>query len=136
MNKYLTILNAVMLGLLIIEAVFVRPYVGGWPLTIGCFAGAIFSAGLLSWKYDHGTVPHDEQAWLQRIFSKDYGVEAIARLTMMVLFGVLSQLYWKGFHFFLMGFFLMWTVALGVEYCYGTVHHFFGYGHTKKDDIE
>lgn len=126
MKQFLYGLNWLLLITLVLVALFVRPFYGGWALVIGCFFGCMFAAGTVTWQYDKDGNPDKEYKWRKQYFNKEYSIEFLIRFVLLVLNIILSHLFWHTFFYVLSGFFFMWTVSCAAEWLWGKCHGYYG----------
>ena len=116
MNKYFTILNWMLLFVLLLVVFRISPAIGTHALTWGALLGNMMTGGLISWKYNH--LDTDAQKlFAERYFQKEYGIEILAQLAVLILMALFAIFLWHGFYFFV-GIFLMWCVNIIVEAAY------------------
>lgn len=132
MHKYFILLNWTLLLAVLFCGLRLVPFLHGFAALGGALTGAMMCGGFLSWEFRKDQSEDKEYRWRSMLFEKDYVVEMGARLGLLVMFFLLGSCLWSKLHF-LTGMFIVYTVALVVEWSWAVFHHF---GHYSKNKMK
>lgn len=116
MNKYFYILNWTLLFALLLIVFRISPAIGTHALSWGSILGNMMTGGLISWKYNHLDTKA-QKLFAERYFHKEYGIEILSQLSVLLIVLLIAIYIWHGFYF-LVGIFAMWCINILVEAAY------------------
>lgn len=126
MSRYLTILNWTIAIVLVLSAIFIRSYYGGWAFVIGMVLGGVLSAGFPTWEFEKDQSSDKDFRWRKQLFNKEYLDEMIVRLVLLMVNFVASWFFWRAFFHLMTGFLFIWVIGLLVEWLWGAAHRYYG----------
>ncbi len=125
MKHYLILLNALLVCVFIGGTLWITPIWGGWPFSVGLFAGGMFTAGMISWQFDKDQSPDKEYKWRKGFFRKDYPLEILVQTVLLAVSYGLSFLFLRRVFVFFTGFFGIWFLNMIIEWIWAYFHHYY-----------